>query len=208
MATGSETGARRRQRRCLRTGGADSCRRPRTAADPHQRGSSARRSRRNFARSMKTAGPRSLSSRSGSNFFASAAGLRTRCLLLDQGVEHAGAWRCNLDEREAAHQRERHLEQQRLVEDVHRRQHSPRLRDLEHVSVGKRARHAFGNEHERLAGAGLGSVIGQHDGLTGEDREELAERAVEVRAIQLVNHQPLVRPDRLEEMALLRSPAC
>ena len=64
----------------------------------------------------------------------------------------------------------------------------------------QRARHAFGHEHERLTGAGVGPVIGQHDGLPGEDREKLAECAVEVRAVQLVDHEPLVRSDRLEEM--------
>ena len=65
------------------------------------------------------------------------------------------------------------------------------------------ARLAFGHESERLIRAGLGSVIGQHDRLAGQHREQLAERAVEVRAVELVDHEPLVRPDRLEEMALL-----
>ena len=45
------------------------------------------------------------------------------------------------------------------------------------------------------------SRIGKSDRLARENREQLAERSVEVRAVQLIDDEPLVSFDGLEEMA-------
>ncbi len=115
---------------------------------------------------------------------------------LEQAVEHVFGRRRDLDEREPAHQRVRHLEQEVLVEDVHGRHDPPTGRHPDRLGVVGRL-DAVGHDRQRLALAG--ALERQDDWLAGQHGEQLAEGAVEVRPVELVDHEPLPGLDRLDE---------
>jgi hypothetical protein len=94
----------------------------------------------------------------------------------------------DVDEGEAAHERERQVEQQRPVQDVGRGDDPPPgLDDV--APVGR-----VGGDGDR-ADPDRAPVLLQRedDGLPGQDREQRAERPVGVRALHLVQDKPSVR---------------
>ena len=113
-------------------------------------------------------------------------------------MEHVLGRRRDLDEREPAHECVRHLEQEVLVEDVHRRHDPPTRRHPDRLGVLGRL-DAVGHDRQGLALAG--AFERQHDRLAGQHGEQLAEGAVEVRPVELVDHEPLTGLDRLDEQA-------
>ena len=104
----------------------------------------------------------------------------------------------HLDEREAPHQGVRHVEQEVLVERVHRGDDPPRRREPDRIGVAG-GLDPVGHEGDRLDLAA--APEGQHDRGAGQDGEQLAEGPVEVGPVELVDDEPLAGLDRLDEEA-------
>jgi len=104
----------------------------------------------------------------------------------------------DLHEREAPHQRIGHLEEQVLVEHVHGGQDPPGGGEADGVGVLGRV------DARRHEGDGLDATApleGQHHGLPGQHGEELTEGAIEVGAVELVDHEPTTGLDGVDEHA-------
>ncbi len=184
--------ARPGSRPCPRTAAGRSRRRPRTAA-----GSASVRRWPGGGRSGRRRGSRR--GRGRGTAAAAAAGVTTSPPGRFRSCSKtSSAGEVDLDEGEAAHERVRHVEQQVLVEHVHRGDDPPARRDPDDVGVLGRL-DAVGHERERLGLAG--PLERQHDRLARQDGEELAEGAVEVRPVELVDHEPAAGLDRLDEQA-------